>query len=161
MTYGRALLALSLFLWLMPAMGDTTAAPPGGAVQGQLTLEVPSRPVPLQGEWGFAWQRFVDPAWQQLPTTAFIAVPAGWTGATADGKAARENNGWGSYALQVNCPAGQSLAVEAFGQRTASRLFINGTLVAQHGEPGASPSTTWAAVHHRVPITREFAWNPR
>ena len=78
MFYGRALLALFFILWLMPARGDTTAAAPAPAVQGQLTLEAPARPVPLQGEWGFAWQRFVDPAWQQLPTAAFIAVPAGW-----------------------------------------------------------------------------------
>ena len=56
----------------------------------------------------------------------------------------------------MNCPAGQSLAVEAVGQRTASRLFVNGTLVAAHGEPGPSPAASWAAVHNRVPISREF-----
>jgi signal transduction histidine kinase/CheY-like chemotaxis protein len=156
MTFRRGVLALVLFLWLLPALAETAAAPAIG-VRGQVTLEVPARPVPLQGEWGFAWQRFVDPAWQQLPTTAFIVAPAGWNAASADGKPAGENNGWGSYALQVNCPAGQSLAVEAFGQRTASRLYINGTLVAQHGEPGATASATWAAVHNRVPITPEFA----
>lgn len=156
MTFGRALLALLLSLGLLPAFVAAATAPPASAVQGQVTLEVPSRPVPLQGEWAFAWQRFVDPDWQQLPAGGFIAVPAGWNEATADGKPARENNGWGSYALQVNCPAGQSLAVEAFGQRTASRLFVNGTLVAQHGEPGPTAAANWAAVHNRVPITREF-----
>src|SRR5205085_10361007 len=66
-------------------------------------------------------------------------------------------DGWGSYVLQVDCPQGQSLAVEALGERTASRLFVNGTLVAQHGTLGTSAQDTRAAVHNRVPITREFA----
>jgi signal transduction histidine kinase/ActR/RegA family two-component response regulator len=156
MTFRRGLPALLLLLWLLATFGQPAAARTASAVHGQVALEVPASPVPLEGEWGFAWERFVDPAWQQLPTTDFVTVPSSWNDATAGGKPAGQNNGWGSYVLQVNCPAGQSLAVEAFGQRTASRLYVNGTLVAQHGEPGPSAAQTWAAVHNRVPITRSF-----
>lgn len=148
-----AFLLLSFLLLLAPAAraGQPTA------VQGRLVLDaLPQEPLPLAGEWAFSWQRFVEPDWDRLPAGGFAPVPSSWNEVRADGKPAGEN-GWGSYALRVDCPAGQSLAVEAFGQRTTSRLFINGTLVAQHGEPGPTPAASWAAVHNRVPITREFA----
>ncbi|RYY86867.1 MAG: hypothetical protein EOO24_35265, partial [Comamonadaceae bacterium] len=157
MTLGRRLLALFLAAWLLLAFGPAAGAKLPLAVDGQLELtEAPPQALPLEGEWGFAWQQFVDPTWERLPTRALARVSASWNDLTADGKP-RGENGWGSYVLQVNCPAGQSLALEAFGQRTASRLFVNGTEVAAHGTPGRSAAETHAAVHHRVPITRDFA----
>ncbi|HEX7889947.1 MAG TPA: response regulator [Ramlibacter sp.] len=146
-----------LFLLLTASLGATAAAKQPLAVQGRLQLDaLPQQPLALQGEWAFAWNRFVDPAWTALPAQAFAPVPSSWNDVTADGKPPGEN-GSGTYLLQVNCPAGQSMAIEAVGQRTASRLFINGTLVAQHGEPGPTAAASWAAVHNRIPITREFA----
>ncbi|MDB5915313.1 MAG: hybrid sensor histidine kinase/response regulator [Ramlibacter sp.] len=160
MISGRGILRSLLFLLVLACAAAWSApspAPTPGAVNGRLELgAVPSQPVPLQGEWGFAWHRFIDPAWERLPTTAVGNVPSSWNELSADGKPAGEN-GWGSYALLVNCPQGQSAAIEAAGQRTASRLFVNGTLVAQHGEPGPTPDQSRAAVHNRVPITHEFA----
>jgi len=145
------LLGVLAFL-LLPALASARAPL---AVQG--VLELPARidhPVPLEGQWGFAWQQFVDPHWQQLPTQAFAPVPSSWN--EIPGKPAGEN-GWGSYVLQVNCPAGQAIAVEAVGQRTAARLFVNGTEVASHGRPGPSPQESWAAVPNRVPLSPQFS----
>ena len=145
-----------MFLLLLPLLASGGAAAPS-AVQGRMELvTVPPEPVALAGEWGFAWQRFVDPAWTELPTRAFATVPAAWNDLAADGKPPG-GAGWGSYVLQVDCPAGQSLAVEALAQRTAGRLFINGTLVAEHGVPGPSADQSWAAVYNRTPITPTFA----
>lgn len=158
MTSGRPVpgpLALLLLMLLLVAGGAAGAKQPA-AVQGRLDLPPGlQRAVPLQGEWAFAWQQFLDPTWDRLPAGAFVPVPASWNDLDAGGKAPGPN-GWGSYALLVNCPAGQSLAVEAVGQRTASRLFVNGTMVAAHGEPGPSPAASWAAVYNRVPISRDF-----
>jgi len=149
-------LAFLLTLWMLVASAGAAAQPLPQAQAGRLALTgVPSQPVPLRGDWGFAWHRYVDPAWEQLPTQALAPVPANWNELAADGKPPGEN-GWGSYVLQVDCPRGQSLAVEALGQRTASRLFVNGALVAQHGALGTTAADTHAAVHNRVPITREF-----
>ncbi|HET8746426.1 MAG TPA: response regulator [Ramlibacter sp.] len=142
----------ALLFLLLPALA---AARGPQAVQG--VLELPARierPLPLAGEWGFAWQQFVDPHWQLLPTQAFAPVPSSWN--EIPGKPEGEN-GWGSYVLQVNCPAGQTLTVEAIGQRTASRLFINGTEVASHGRPGAESQASWAAVPNRVPLSPGYA----
>jgi two-component system, sensor histidine kinase ChiS len=147
--------ALRLLFLLLAAFAANAGARPPEAVNG--VLDLPSRlqqPAPLQGQWGFAWQQFVDPRWDRLPTRGFAPVPSSWNDIA--GKPPGEN-GWGSYVLQVNCPAGESLAVEAVGQRTASRLFINGTEVAAHGQPGPTPAGSHAAVHRRVPVTPEFA----
>lgn len=153
---GRCVVLLATLCALVaPCAGAAEATPLARA--GRMELPVlPSEAVPLRGEWGFAWHQFVDPNWQSLPTQAVATVPSHWNELTEDGKP-RGENGWGSYVLQVDCPRGQSLAVEAMGERTASRLFINGTLVAQHGTPGPDAAHNRAAIHNRVPITREFA----
>jgi signal transduction histidine kinase/DNA-binding NarL/FixJ family response regulator len=156
MTYGRGGLASLLALLLLLACAVPAGAAQPVAVQGQLELSAPpQQPLPLEGEWGFAWQQFVAPGWARLPTRAFAPVPASWNDVVADGKPPG-GDGWGSYVLQVNCPPGQSLAVEAVGQRTAARLFINGTPVTAHGEPGPTAAASWAAVYNRTPMSAEF-----
>jgi signal transduction histidine kinase len=154
---GRSLLVLFAVLCgliALPACGAETAPV---ARAGRLELPaIPAEPLSLRGDWGFAWHQFVDPAWQSLPTQAVAPVPSNWNELTADGKPPGEN-GWGSYVLQVDCPQGRSLAIEAMGERTTSRLFVNGTLVAQQGTPGPDAAHNEAAIYNRVPITREFA----
>ena len=111
MTSRRGWIALVLLL-LFLAVLSARAVPAARAQQGVLTVaQSPTRPLPLDGEWGFAWQRFVDPAWQELPTRAFASVPGSWNDIDADGKPPGED-GWGSYVLRVDCPAGQSLALD-------------------------------------------------
>lgn len=146
---------LAALLWL-PLAGMAAGGHQVQVSEGHASLPSGlSRPVTLEGDWGFAWQRFVAPDWQALPTQAFAAVPDSWNDLVADGKPPGQD-GWGSFVMQLDCPAGQSLAVEAPGQRTASRLFVNGVAVATHGQPGPSAEASEAAVHNRIPISREF-----
>ena len=152
----RGFLACCLALLLTAAGSPARGAEPE-AVQGRIVLPAElSKPSELRGQWGFAWERFVDPHWQQLPAREFAPVATSWNDVSASGKPPGPN-GWGSYVLQVDCPSGRQLAVEAVHQRTASRLFVNGELVAAHGQPGPSAQQTQPAVHTRVPISREFA----
>ena len=154
---GRAVGLVLAWLLLVAAGAAAAAARPPVAVAGRIEVAADQeQPIALQGQWGFAWQQFVDPAWERLPTTAFAPVPSSWNEVSAGGKPPGPN-GWGSYVLLVDCPPGRSLAIEALGQRTASRLFINGTPVATHGVPGSDPARSGAAVSNRVPITSEFA----
>ncbi len=53
--------------------------------------------------------------------------------------------------------ARDSIARGSKSFRTASRLFVNGELVAAHGEPGTTAQTSHAALQARTPISREFA----
>src|SRR5512139_2267308 len=114
---GRSVLAVLAALWFLLWGVPVGAAPSAPVAQaGHLALAaLPSGTFPLRGEWGFAWHRFVDPGWDSLPTRAFAPVPSNWNGLTADGKPAGQD-GWGSYLLQVDCPRGQSLAVEALAE---------------------------------------------
>ena len=157
MITGWRVAARLLALLLLLPLAAFGAARPAPAVAGRLQVSADTRqPLALQGQWGFAWHRFVDPSWQQLPTEAFAPVPASWNDLAADGKEPGPN-GWGSYVLQVDCPQGQVLAIEPVGQRTAARIFVNGVLVGAHGRPGPSRAESWAAVYNRIPISREFA----
>ena len=145
---------LVLLLLALLAVAWPGAARPARATGGVLALpQGTTQPLPLEGEWAFAWEQFVDPGWDRLPATGFAPVPSSWNDVAGKPPA---HDGWGSYLLRVDCPAGQSLAVEAVGQRTASRLFVNGTEVAAHGTPGPSAEATRPAVHSRIPISREF-----
>lgn len=149
---GLALLALALLCVSARAADDAPAARKG-------VLNVPGTPdgvLELRGEWGFTWQRFVDPHWTEQPAAAFGAVPGSWNELTAGGKPVG-TDGWGSYTLRVDCPAGQQYALAVAGQRTAMRVFVNGALVASQGEPGTSAETTRPAIHNRTPVTQQFA----
>jgi two-component system, sensor histidine kinase ChiS len=153
----RTALLTVLTVLLLCAVDATAASQRPMAVQGRIDLDA-SQPmaIALRGQWGFAWHRFVAPDWERLPTTALAPVPSSWNDIGADGKPPGPN-GWGSYVLLVNCAAGQSLAVEAIGQRTASRLYVNGVLVGAHGQPGRTAESNYAAVYRRIPISRQFA----
>lgn len=153
----RSIPAFFLLLLLLSVFASPAGATEPRAVQGRIVLPaVLERPADLAGQWGFAWHAFLAPDWQELPTGTFAPVPAPWNDLAVDGKRPG-SHGWGSYVLQVDCPRGTSLAVEAVGQRTASSLFVNGELVAAHGQVGTSAERSAAAVHTRIPISREFA----
>jgi len=95
-----------------------------------------SRAQPLQGEWGFAWSRFLSPVDGPSPT-AVAPVPGIWNELTADGKPPGPD-GYATYTLLVRCPEGHQLALSVPPQRTAMWLYINGQLVATQGTPGTS-----------------------
>ncbi|MBI2770193.1 MAG: response regulator [Burkholderiales bacterium] len=153
----RAGIALAL-LWLgAPAQAVEAPAPIRAGVldlRGQGAADrAPA--LDLRGEWGFAWQRFIDPAIAGAPT-ALAAVPGSWNEITADGKAPG-TDGYASYTLLVQCDPGQKLALLVPAQRTALLLYVNGELVARQGEPGKSADAARPAVGGRALLTEAHA----
>ena len=140
-------------LWcaVLPAF----AAPvPPVAKGGVIDLTAPGATAsvqPLQGEWGFAWGRFVDPA-SEAPLPALAPVPGVWNDLTADGKPPGPD-GFATYSLLVLCPAGQHLALSVPPQRTAMRVYVNGVLVAAQGTPGTSEEQAQPAIGRRALLT--------
>ncbi|HVZ43901.1 MAG TPA: response regulator [Ramlibacter sp.] len=146
-------LLLVVFAAWMASMASCVAAEPRLAVQqGVAHLDAaPASAIGLEGEWGFAWQRFVDPHAAVGPG-AFAHVPASWLelpGASGEGYA--------SYTLRIDCPRGAELALAVPAQRSAMRLYVNGALAASQGEPGTSAASTTAAIGPRAMLTRPFA----
>lgn len=152
----RLLLLLILFPPLPAAgAGASPAAPLARAGVLELSADAATRNTRLAGRWSFAWRRFVDPrAPGTWPATAM--VPGSWNGVTADGKPVGPD-GFGSYGLEIRCPAGQRLALFVPTQRTAMRLYVNGTLAVVQGEPGTSPHAARPAIGPRAMLTAPYA----
>ncbi len=154
----RALLTLCLAMVALAAPAHAATA--AQARQGELDLRnlgdaLATPVVDLQGEWGFAWQRFVPPGAAGAPT-AFAEVPGHWNTTTADGKTPGPD-GYATYTLNVQCRAGQKLALSVPAQRTALRLYVNDELVARQGVPGASAAAALPAIGGRALLTEPFA----
>jgi len=155
-----------ILIWLLALAGMLLAGcsgTPGGrgapeARQGVLRLpvvpSVPADPVALAGEWAFSWQRFESPEWAGAPPGPYIRVPQDWNEQPASGKPPGPE-GWGTYRLRVDCPAGQRLALLVPSERTSLRLYANGELIASQGRPGETAASTRAAVNDRNVITRQ------
>lgn len=138
-------LALSL-LQALPAQAVVTLQ----ASRGVLELPaVPPEGLRMEGEWALARGQFLDPASSVMPES-FIAVPSNWN-------AAGGAHGYGTYALELRCPAGQSLALSVPAQRSAMRLYVNGTLAAHQGDPGDSAASARPAIGARATVTEPFA----
>lgn len=111
-------------------------------------------PVALEGEWGFAWRQFQDPAAAaRVPPTA--RVPSAWTD-LPDPQKALQGEGFATYTLEVRCPAGRQLALSIPAQRSAVHLFVNGRLAATQGVPGATSAEAVAAIRGRTVMTDAF-----
>ena len=144
------LAAAVLLAALLP--GFAVAAAPL-AQAGRITLGAQdlAQPVELEGQWGFLWNEFADPRHPPAPA-GFAPVPGAWNGVTIGGKPPGPD-GWGSYLLQVDCPAGERLALAVPAERTAMRLYLNGELAMQQGEPGRDAASARAAVRGRAAVT--------
>jgi len=148
---------LLLVLWCA-ALRAFADDPAPVARHGLIDLTAPgamARAHELQGEWGFAWARFLDPE-SDAPPPAFAPVPAVWNALTADGKPPG-TDGFGTYTLRILCPVGQQLALSVSPQRTAMRLYINGRLVAAQGTPATTQEEAQPAIGRRAVLTESFA----
>jgi PAS domain S-box-containing protein len=145
-----------LVLWIgsAPAIAAEAAPVARGGVIDLTGPGATTRAQPLQGEWRFAWSRFLNPADLQAPG-ALAPVPGIWNDVNADGKPPGPD-GYATYTLLVRCPEGHQLALSVPPQRTAMRLYINGHLVASQGTPGTSMAEAQPAIGRRAVLTDSF-----
>gem|GEM_PF-5465171 len=115
------------------------------ARQGTLDLSGYSRQatysVPLNGQWYFRWQAFVNEA-DLRRTPTFLSVPGSWAGYAPRQSGLPVYLGHATYGLQLRLPeAGQTWSLRIPPIRTAYRLYLNGKLLAQSGRPATGSST--------------------
>ncbi|MCA1788331.1 MAG: response regulator [Thioalkalivibrio sp.] len=97
-------------------------------------------PVEITGPWEFYWDRFITPGESpDEPPTQLTALPGSWTQLSVDG-ARLPPAGHASYRLEIEIGADppESLVVRIPMVYSAYRLYVDGQLSEQVGEPASS-----------------------
>jgi signal transduction histidine kinase len=90
------------------------------------------KPVALNGEWAFAWQRLMLPA-DTFSTSTYCQFPELWNGKTVAGKPLTAT-GYASYKLTLLLPKKREpLALFIPDMYCAYRLYVNGNVFARNG----------------------------
>lgn len=101
----------------------------------------------LDGEWLFEWGVFSDPA-EASGNAVPIKVPSIWNNLKVGGSSVGAR-GYGTYRLTILVdPAVDHLALYSTVISTAYRVYIDGAMVNQTGQPGTSAEVT---VPHYLP----------
>jgi signal transduction histidine kinase/ActR/RegA family two-component response regulator len=110
------------------------------AIQGVIDLrqsDLKNEKIELGGEWGMYWKRIITPA-DSVKPDAFVPFPKLWTKTILNG-AALPNIGYASYSLTVLLPKHTNeLALMVPDTYTSYRLFVNGKMFANAGNPDSS-----------------------
>jgi len=114
-----------------------------------------SKPIQTDGVWDFYWNQLLTPAdfLNTDPPKKPIKVPGLWS----QDPAQYPTMGYATYRLRVLVDPGQKIAMFLDASIwSASKVFINGSEVAQLGKVGTSPETSAAGV-----FTRIFEFQPQ
>ncbi|THB62487.1 MAG: hypothetical protein D6B26_07975 [Spirochaetaceae bacterium] len=99
-------------------------------------------PIILDGEWKFYWQDFIDPALPENENGLTVWQPGLWNKMDPPYPA----RGYASYSLKVKTGPGwpEVIAIRTHEISSAFKLYINGDLVSQSGDPGTDDESTSA-----------------
>ncbi len=147
-TFDSILFAGKCVLWgliaLVLATGcqtPTTERSPENALLDVRTHDLRREKIGIVGDYHFVWGAWVSPT-DIRRADAFAYVPALWTSYQAKG-IPTEAYGKATYAVRLLLPdIGEPLGLETPEMPTASRIFLNDSLVATIGEPGTDASST-------------------
>lgn len=111
--------------------------------------------VPLDGEWALYWHQLITPvSLAGTMPTAMVPFPVLWHNTRLAGKAL-PSQGYASYALTVLLPPRHgSLALAVPSTYSAYRLFVNGAVFTESGNPDTSAATAvpkWLEQVREVP----------
>ncbi|MES2374687.1 MAG: ATP-binding protein [Bacteroidota bacterium] len=114
------------------------------AIKGVIDLrqaDLKNEKIELGGEWAIYWKKIITPADSVAPT-AFVPFPKLWTKTMLNGSAL-PNMGYASYSLTVLLPKHTNeLALRVPDTYASYRLFVNGKMFANAGNPDSSEEKT-------------------
>lgn len=135
---------IALLALLLSGCQDTASFPVPS--QGMLDLSgwrfSKQGSVPLNGQWHFAPSQFLDGKNHSVSSESAnlqpLRVPGVW-----NSDAFPQGEGFGTYILRLKLPRNiENLAIRLITISSAYRLYANGKLIAQGGEPGTSEASS-------------------
>ncbi len=158
----RLSMGFFLLLWLFsPVFAEARPR----AVQGKLDLQnwdfAQQKPVALNGEWEFHWQKLFSPGdflpQKPAPDSTFSTIPSTWNSRAND----YQNWGYASYRVRVLlAPQHPVLAIRMPTVAMSYVLYVNGVKVDQQGTVGNTRETTvsgWKPGVHILNIQDQVA----
>jgi signal transduction histidine kinase/CheY-like chemotaxis protein len=103
------------------------------------SLNLSDKPVALDGEWGFFWKQLVSPdSLAAAGSPLYVPYPSRWTNLRMNGQNLPAQ-GYATYSLTVLLPSKRSrIGLEVPDVYCAYKLYINGVLQSQNGEPATT-----------------------
>lgn len=109
------------------------------ATKGLLDIsqkEIPARVIKLEGQWEFYWSQLLSPEDFPQSKVSYAELPSLWNNMEWEGQRLT-GQGYATYRLRVVISGGRSgLGMKVYDTYCSFRMYINGQLVAQNGEPG-------------------------
>jgi adenylate cyclase len=128
-----------------PLFADRIATKGPLARNGEISFahwSIWSSPVPLGGDWRLVWRAPVAPGGPKAGDTVTIKVPGPWQGLRTASGGVLPEMGLATYALTVSGVKPGSYILFVPTVFHASRVWLNGRLVSQMGQVGATAATT-------------------
>jgi signal transduction histidine kinase/CheY-like chemotaxis protein len=101
----------------------------------------------MNGQWGFFWNRLLPPDSLPTPGVTFVPFPVLWKDLHPNGQSL-PSRGFATYTLTVYLPHKRPrIGLEIPDVYCAYKLFVNGVVQSQNGEPGRTAETStpfWA-----------------
>lgn len=122
--------------------GSVYGAPAPAVQKGVLDLRhvnLAEKPLALDGEWGFFWKQLVSPdSLGAAGKPAFVPCPALWTTLRLNGQKLPAQ-GYATYYLTILLPHQRPrIGLEVPDVYCAYKLYVNGVVQVQNGEPAAT-----------------------
>ena len=93
--------------------------------------------IPLDGEWGFHWNEFLNPESKEIFSGTFIRVPSQWQQEKNPEGISYPPYGFASYSLKVLLPENHPpLSFSMSDTGMAYKFYVNGKLLSGNGKTG-------------------------
>lgn len=129
---------------VLSCLAQSTPSPSILAKKGLLDLRASNlldEQVSLNGEWAFYWKELLQPGDSIFHTPAYINYPRLWK--KDNGPQGISPIGYATYSLVVLLPKQKpALALKVPDSYCSYKLFLNGRVIAQNGEPGMTKETS-------------------
>ena len=131
---------IGLFLWLSGFAGNE---PVPTAQRGVIDLRHENffdKSFTINGEWGFYWSKLLNPDSLSSARPVYVPFPRLWNDLRIDGHPIPAQ-GYGTYTLTILLPAKRPrLGMEIPDTYCSLKLYVNGVVQVQNGEPAATKS---------------------